>query len=109
METETFYLEVKLYPDNDEVWYSGKWDSESSAISFDVTAEQLIVIEELRKNIECDHEWVDAVIEYVGEENSYVSEFWGDEGIYVDEVELDNESWEPFYCEENNETFGGIE
>jgi hypothetical protein len=96
METETLWLEVQLYPDNDEIWFSGKWDKETRVVGFDITPEELSVIGEMYHEMECNHDWLNAVIEYIGEERSYVSEFWGEDGIYVDSIEVDGEPFEPY-------------
>ena len=105
METKNLWLEVQLYPDNDEIWGSGLWDSETCLVGFDITAKELPAIEKMYKEMETDHEWVDAVIQYIGEERSYVSEFWGEDGIYVDRIELDGEPFSPFQ-EKVFENFG---
>ena len=88
MKMETTYIEIPLYPDNDEIFYSGRWDKEESILAFEMTDEELSKVKEAYDA--CDGDWdevVEFIINNVNKDRQYLSEFWGCEGVYVDNMD----------------------
>ena len=40
-EVKTTYVEIPLYPENDAIFYSGRWDKENRLLAFSMTDEEL--------------------------------------------------------------------
>ena len=87
-EMETTYVEIPLYPENDEIFYSGRWDKENRLLAFDMTDEELSKVKEVYDS--CEGDWdevVEFIINNVDKDNQYLSEFWGCEGVDVDNLD----------------------
>ena len=87
-ETKTTYVEIPLYPENDAVFYSGRWDKENSILAFEMTDEELYKLKEVYDK--CEGDWdgvVEFIINTVSEENQYLSEFWGYDEVYIDNMD----------------------
>jgi len=88
-EMKTTYVEIPLYPENDAIFHSGRWDEENRLLAFDMTDEELYKVKEVYDK--CEGDWdevVDFIINTVDKDNQYISEFWGCEGVYVDDIDF---------------------
>jgi len=87
-EMKTTYVEIPLYPENDAVFNSGDWDGENSILAFEMTDEELYKLKEVYDELDSYAEVVEFIINNVSEDNQYLSEFWGYEGVDVDNMDL---------------------
>ena len=84
---KTTYIEIPLYPDNDAVFYSGDWNQEESVLAFEMTDEELYKLKEAYDSLDSYKDVVEFLMSIVSQENQFISQFWGYEGVYVDNME----------------------
>ena len=84
---KTTYIEIPLYPENVEIFYSGRWNKEEQILAFEMTDEELYKLKEAYDA--CDGDWdevVEFIINNVNEDRQYLSEFWGCDGVGIDGI-----------------------